>query len=97
MHVTVWEANERAGNAATGPENHVGIRAARRRHRLMLEGDFVGFCNLFDPGDYLRMITAAMRERRPAAHSDISMLRLVDRRVIRRVGHIHDQRDIWFE
>ncbi len=39
MHVAVGEANKRAGDAASGPENDIGIGAAGGADSLMLQGN----------------------------------------------------------
>ncbi len=42
VHVAVGQADQRAGNAAARPENHVGVGAAVGGQRLVLERDFFG-------------------------------------------------------
>ena len=60
-------------------------------------GIFFAFATCFDARDDLRMIAAAVRDRRAVADLHVAVLRLADRRIIRRVRHIHDQRDVRLE
>jgi hypothetical protein len=43
------------------------------------------------------MVAAAVRERRAFADFDVAVLRLADGRIIRRVRHVHHQRDVRLE
>ena len=60
MHVTVGQADKRAGNTASGPENDIGIGAAGGADSLMLQGNPRLLCNGLNPLDDFRMITGAM-------------------------------------
>src|SRR5207248_2936983 len=85
------------GDAATRPENRVGVRAARAGHGFVLDGNFFRRCDFFQAGDNFRMIATAMRERWAAAELHFAMLRLIDGWIVRRVRHVHDKSDVWLK
>ncbi len=97
VHIAIRQTDERTGDAAARPKNHVRVRAARGRHRLMLERNLLLRRDGFQPLHHFGMIATAVRERGAFANFNIAVLRLADGRIIRRVRHIHDERDVRLE
>ena len=97
MHIAVWEADERRGNAAARPEDHVSIGAAGGRDGFVLKLDLPLARDRFQASHHFGMIGAAVGQGRALADFDISMLGLADRRVIRGVGDVDDQRHVRLE
>ena len=94
MHVAIRETNQRAGDPAASPENRVRICAACARHCFMLERNFVGFGDAFDPSDNFGMVAAAVGNGGSFANTHIAMLRFVDAGIIRGMSNVHNQSDI---
>src|SRR5882672_2293909 len=94
IHVTIRQTDQGAGNSAAGPENRVGVRPARGRHRLMLQRNLPGSGDRFEAGNHVRMVTAAVSERRAAANLHFTVLLFVHIGIIGGMRLIHDQRDI---
>ncbi len=94
MHVAVRQTDEPTGDATASPKDDVRIRAAGGGHgfvlkiNLLLRGDF------FDARYDFGMIASTVRDGRAFANFDITVLLLVHRRIIGRVRHVHNQRDV---
>ena len=97
MHIAVGETNQSAGDAATRPEDDIGIGAAGGRHGFELKFDFLFFGHTFETFDDLRMVAAAAGDSGPFAEFDVAVLLLIDGGVIRGVGDIDNESAVWFQ
>src|SRR5690348_2438206 len=97
MHVAVGQADEGAGDAAAGPKDHVGVGPAGSGGGFVLERDLLVSGNLLDARHHFRVIAPAMSQGGARAHLHVAMLRLVNRRIIGRMRHVHDQCHVRFE
>ena len=91
MHIAVGQADERAGNAAASPENHIGIGAACGADGFVLDRDAGLFSNGLEALDHFRVVAGAMSQGGAFAHAHITMCALVDAGIIRGVRDIHHQ------
>ena len=62
----------------------------------MLQIDFLLLRHRLDARHDFKVIAAAVGDRRALADFHVAVLRLVHRRVIGRVRHVHDQRHVRF-
>src|SRR4051812_10659448 len=97
MHITVGEADERAGYSSSRPKNSVRIRAAGIGHRLVLQRNIFCLRHRLDAFHNIRMIASAMSDARSAAELYITMLRFIDAWVIGCVSHIYHKCHIRLE
>ena len=91
MHVAVGQADETAGDASAGPENHIGVRTAGGAHGLVLQGDLLFRGDLFEALEDGGMVAAAVRQCGAAAELDVAVRPLVHRRIVGGVGYVDDQ------
>src|SRR5215472_9229681 len=97
MHVTIWQTDQGAGDAAACPKDSVGIGATGRGDGLMLQRDFLVASHLFQPGHHFGVIATTMRNRRTLAHLDVSVLWLIYCGVVGCVSDVHYHCHIWFK
>ncbi|MFM1942587.1 MAG: hypothetical protein RI897_1569 [Verrucomicrobiota bacterium] len=97
VHVAGGEAEEGAGDTATGPEDDIGIGATGGGDGFVLELDafFVG--DFFESGDDLDVIGAAVGDGWAGSDADVAMEGFADRGDVRGVGDVCDEGDVGFE
>src|SRR5258708_4163922 len=97
MHITVGQADERAGYSSTRPKNSVRVCAAGVGHLFVLQRNVLCLGHRFNAFHDIRMIASAMSDARSAAEFYITMLRFIDAWIIGGVSHIYHQCHIRFE
>src|SRR4051812_35911172 len=97
MHIAVRKADQSAGNSSAGPEDHICVRSAGGGHGFVLEFNFLLPGHFLDSRDHFPMIAATMCNAWAMPKLDISVLMMVHRRIIGRMGDIDNQRHIGFE
>lgn len=97
MHVAGGEAEQRAGDAPSGPEDDVRIGAAGGGNGFMLELDafFVG--EFFQSGNDLDVVGAAVGDGGAGSDPDITVEGFTDRGDVGGMGDIRNEGDVGFE
>src|SRR5262245_56622992 len=94
MHVTKWKADERCRYPTACPKDDVGVSSTAVAHGLVLKINLFPGRDGFNPSDDRRMIGSAVGQGWTAPNENLSVLALVDGRIIGGVGDIDDERDI---
>ena len=82
------------GDAATCPEDRVGVGAAGGGDGFVLQVYLEPLGHLLDSLDDFRVIAVAVGDGGAFADLDVAVLAFVDGGIVGRVGDVHHQRDV---
>src|SRR3954469_988479 len=94
VHVTQRDADDAAGDAASGHLDGVQVGARVTAGRLHLVGDALGLRRLHQALEHHRVYTAAAQQGRALAQLDVAVLLLAGARVVGGVGDVDRDRHV---